>query len=78
MDNPWVSEDFASLKLGVPKSTLKKWREIGYLRPGTHWRSAPENQLKPWKPSVIYHLRWCTEVLNYWKQHDAPIENEAA
>ncbi len=76
--SPWVTEKEASKILGVNESTLSHWREIGYLKPGTHWRSSNEEQQIPWKPIVIYHIRWCKEVMDYWKQHDAHIFNMAA
>tara|TARA_Y100001968_G_C19438246_1_gene761037 strand:+ start:3247 stop:3486 length:240 start_codon:yes stop_codon:yes gene_type:complete len=75
---PWVSEQEASSRLGVSKKTLEFWREIGYLKPGTHWRSSSERQQKPWNPKVIYHLRWCKEIIEYWKEHDVPLSRIAA
>ena len=78
IDNPWVSSSEASRFLGVSEATLRHWREIGYLKPGTHWRSAPISQLKPWEPEVIYHMRWCKEEMDYWHAHDARITNLAA
>ncbi len=76
--SPWVSETEASKKLGVSRQTLEYWREIGYLKPGTHWRSSTSMKNKLWEPSFIYHLRWCKEILDYWKSHDVPISNIAA
>ncbi len=77
-DNPWVSSQIASAALGVTEKTLQGWREIGYLKPGTHWKSADNSDHSPWKPEVIYHLRWCQEGIEYWRNHDAPIGREAA
>ncbi len=76
--SPWVEENEAIQKLGVTKQTLMIWRERGYLQPGTHWRSSPEDQPVPWKPKVIYHLRWCKEIIDYWKKEDSPISELAA
>ena len=50
-ESPWVTEKEASNQLGVEEATLQFWREIGYLRPGTHWRKFyeeyyPENSLE--------------------------------
>ena len=59
--SPWVSGEEASSSLGVTEGTLQLWREVGYLKPGTHWRSSPDKQSRPWKPEVIYHLPWCRE-----------------
>ncbi|KGG12608.1 MULTISPECIES: hypothetical protein [Prochlorococcus] len=77
-DTQWLDEIGASVELGVNPETLKLWREIGYLKPGTHWRSAPNNESMPWTPKVIYHLRWCKEVIEYWQKKDAPISSIAA
>ena len=76
--NQWLLEEEASESLGVSAKTLQHWREIGYLKPGTHWRSSPGMQNKPWNPDVIYHLRWCKEVIEYWKDKDAAISRIAA
>ena len=77
-ESPWVSGQEASAGLGVSEETLQLWREIGYLKPGTHWRSAQESKTMPWKPEVIYHLSWCEEEINYWLSEDAPINDLAA
>ncbi|WP_320667998.1 hypothetical protein [Prochlorococcus sp. MIT 1307] len=77
-DSPWVSGKEASHHLGVSEKTLQLWREIGYLKPGTHWRSALTSHQMPWKPEVLYHLRWCEEEINYWLAQDAPINDMAA
>ena len=77
-ENPWVNSKLASEKLGVSEKTLKSWREIGYLKPGTHWRSAPNEDQLPWQPKVMYHLRWCQEIIDYWDREDAPITRLAA
>ena len=77
-ESPWVTENVASQKLGVSEETLRFWREVGYLKPGTHWRSSPNDPQLPWTPRVIYHLRWCTEIIDYWQKEDAPILRLAA
>ena len=74
----WVSEKEAGEVLGVDEKTLEIWREVGYLKPGTHWRSSTEPNQSPWKPKVFYHINWCREVIDYWKEHDAPIGQMAA
>ena len=78
IENTWVSAREASNLLGVSEGTLQTWREVGYLKPGTHWRSSPDSQSNPWKPDVIYHIRWCKEEMAYWKAQDAPIRDIAA
>ncbi len=77
-EGAWVTSKEASEHFGVSETTLDYWREIGYLKPGTHWRSAPKSQLIPWTPEVIYHLNWCKEEMEYWRSHDAPINDQAA
>ncbi len=77
-ENPWATSIEASNFLGVSENTLELWREIGYLKAGTHWRSAPISQVSPWRPEVIYHLRWCKEEMEYWRAHDARIVEIAA
>ena len=77
-NNPWGTPTEASSRLGVSERTLHLWREIGYLKPGTHWRSANKTQAMPWKPEVIYHLQWCKEEIDYWLAQDAPINDIAA
>ncbi len=77
-NNQWLLEEDASRHLGVSQKTLQHWREIGYLKPGTHWRSAPSISYLPWKPKVIYHLRWCREIIDYWRERDAPMTDLAA
>ena len=74
----WLLEDEASKELGVTKKTLRYWREVGYLKPGTHWRSAPVDNVSPWNPKVIYHLCWCKEIIEYWRSKDAPLSDIAA
>ena len=76
--SPWVNEEEASISLGLSEETLQKWREVGYLKPGTHWRSCPNEQPVPWKPKVIYHLSWCKEIIEYWREEDAPISSLVA
>ncbi len=77
-ESPWVSGQEACAYLGVSEKTLQLWREVGYLKPGTHWRSSREGCGLPWKPEVIYHLRWCQEEIDYWLSQDAPIKDFAA
>tara|TARA_Y100001968_G_scaffold330263_1_gene381608 strand:- start:895 stop:1134 length:240 start_codon:yes stop_codon:yes gene_type:complete len=77
-ESPWVNEELASEKLGVSEDTLRSWREIGYLKPGTHWRSSPVEEQIAWKPKVIYHLRWCKEIIDYWDNEDAPVSRLVA
>ncbi|WP_269623115.1 hypothetical protein [Prochlorococcus marinus] len=76
--NKWLEESEASKELGVSEKTLKYWREVGYLKAGTHWRSAPDSNSKPWNPIVIYRLNWCMEIIEYWRSRDVPMNDLAA
>ena len=71
----WASSVEASNHLGISESTLNLWREIGYLKEGTHWRflNCTNKSL-----GVIYHLDWCQEEMEYWKSHHALIQGLAA
>ena len=77
-ESQWVSSKHASDSLGVSETTLQLWREIGCLKPGTHWRSSQTSQAMDWRPEVIYHLRWFKEEIDYWLSQDAPINDIAA
>ena len=77
-ESPWVSEKEASNQLGVNEKTLLYWREIGYLKPGTHWRKLDEGENHSLKPTVLYHLRWSQEVIEYWRDHNAPMTDLVA
>ena len=74
----WGTADQASEYLGVTKETLRSWREVGYLKPGTHWRSSDLRGSLPWSPEVLYHLSWCKEEMEYWRSHHAPVGEIAA
>ena len=73
--SPWVSEKKASEIFCVKEKTLEFWREIGYLKPGTHWRVSMDEKKSPLRTIIFYHIPWCKEVIEYWKQHDAPISD---
>ena len=77
-DDRWVSEKEASHYLGVSEQKLRIWREVGYLKPGTHWRIFQELKNSRWASEVIYHLPWCQEEINHWLAKDAPINDVAA
>ena len=77
-DNPWVSSIAASNNLGVSETTLILWREIGYLKHGTHWRRLNEFISVNATEEILYHMDWCKEEMEYWKSHNAIIEGLAA
>ena len=76
--SPWVSEAEAIKRLDVTWQTLRSWREIGYLKQGTHWRLNRNNHKSITHSKVIYHLNWCNEVMEYWRDQDAPISKKVA
>ncbi len=70
---PWVNSVEASKELGITSKTLDLWREIGYLKEGTHWRYSYKKYSRLMKFGLVYHLEWCKEEMEYWKSHDAKI-----
>ena len=53
-------------------------REMGYLKPGYHWRSSNDPKQLPWKPKVFYFIRGCKEVIAYWQNNDNSFVHRAA
>ena len=76
--NPWVDPQIASKCMGVSENTLSLWRNIGYLKYGTHWRKSYCLRLENKKEAILYHLDWCKEEMEYWKSRNAIIEVVAA
>ena len=74
----WFLEEDASRYLGVSQKTLQHWREIGYLKPGSHWRSAPSINYLPWNPKVLYHISCCKEIIESWRERESPASELAA
>ncbi len=74
----WLSEKEASKALRVDEQVLELYREKGYLKPGSHWRSSNDPMQFPWKPKVSYRLSQCQEVVDYWKNNEPSFEQEAA
>ena len=73
-DYPWASSLKASIHLGVTEKTLNHWREIGYLKYGTHWRNSVSIATTPRTSEVVYQVNWCKEEMEYWRSHNAIIE----
>ena len=69
----WFDELEASSHLGVSTKTLTHWRELGFLKEGTHWRVEADCI----SGQVLYRLSWCQEEMIYWKDHDACIFKNA-
>ena len=64
LGNIWKSSYFAAEELGTTEIKLSYFREIGFLKPGIHWKSSPYGQKKPWNPKVIYNLNMCKKIIN--------------
>ncbi len=80
----WGNSETACQLIGINNSTLKKLREHGYLKQGTHWRQILENSSnhfdasKQFEDKIVYHIPWCIEEISIWKARDARIPFQAA
>ena len=74
----WLSLKEASEALRGEQQSLEVLREIGYLKPGAHWRSSNDPNQLPWKPKVFYLISGCKEVIDYWKDKSASFDKIAA
>ena len=74
----WLSEKEASEALRVGKKTLEIFREEGYLKPGSHWRSSTDPEQLPWKPKVFYCISKCEEIFGLWEDNDICFDEVAA
>tara|TARA_B100001250_G_C19786454_1_gene784415 strand:- start:298 stop:546 length:249 start_codon:yes stop_codon:yes gene_type:complete len=67
----WLSGSEASEILSVDEQVLEVLRELGYLKPGSHWRSSSDPDQLPWKPKVFYLISGCKEVIEYMQSDDS-------
>tara|TARA_Y100001968_G_C18797958_1_gene454243 strand:+ start:192 stop:434 length:243 start_codon:yes stop_codon:yes gene_type:complete len=74
----WLSEKEASEVLRVDEQILELFREVGYLKPGSHWRSSNDPGQLPWKPKVFYRISGCKEVIEYWLDNVASLDQIVA
>ena len=74
----WLSEKEASEVLRVDELSLEVLREMGYLKPGSHWRSSNDPKQLPWKPKVFYFISGCQKVIEYWQNNDDSFGQRAA
>ena len=74
----WLSAKEASEVLRVDEQTLEVLREMGYLKPGSHWKSSTDPKQLPWKPKVFYLISGCKEVIEYRKVVEASLDQIAA
>ena len=65
----WLSGKEASEVLRVDEQSLDFLREMGDLKPGSHWRSSNDPDQLPWKPKALYSIRGCKEVVDYCKDN---------
>ena len=77
-ENPWLNSKEACEYFKASPGTLKLWREIGYLKEGTHWRRQNYACSISLNQEIYYHKSWCQEEIEYWRQQDAPIGRLAA
>ena len=59
----WTSSSSMAERLGINESTLSSFREKGILKPGVHWKSDPNGQIKPWNPVPIYNIELCEKFI---------------
>ena len=74
----WLSGKEASEVLRVDEQFLDLLREMGYLKPGFHWRSSNDPKQLPWKPKVFYFISECKEVVEYLQKNDDSFTQRAA
>ena len=64
LGNIWQSSYFAAEELGTTEIKLSYFREIGFLKPGIHWKSSPYGQKKPWNPEALYNTKLCKKIID--------------
>ena len=74
----WLSEQEASKVLRVDEQTLNLLRELGSLKPGSHWRSSNDPAQLPWKPKVLYCISGCKEFIELCQNNDLSFDQIAA
>ena len=60
----WTPSRAAAHELSVSEFQLSFLRENGFFKPGIHWKSSPNGQLKPWNPEALYNVKLCRIVIN--------------
>ena len=64
LENIWHPSNSAAKYLGITEINLSYLRENGFLKPGIHWRSAPNGQNKPWNPEALYNINMCKKIVD--------------
>ena len=60
-NSPWVPTAELSKRLGISTRTIKRRRNDGVFRMGTHYRlTGSPNAIRP---NYLYHTRKCAEIL---------------
>ncbi len=77
-ESNWLSAKEASEVLRVDEQLLEVLREMGYLKPGSHWRSSNDPKQLPWKPKVFYLIGGCKAVVDSWKKNYVSSDQIAA
>ena len=78
IESQWVSEKQVSEVLRIEQKNLEVLREMGFLKPGTHWKSSLDPKQLPWCPKVLYNIRCCKEFIEHWDKHDYSFSKIAA
>ena len=74
----WLSGKEASKVLRVDEQSLDFLREMGDLKPGSHWRSSNDPDQFPWNPKAFYLVSGCKEVIDNCKDNCAYFDQIAA
>ncbi len=74
----WLSEKEACALLEVDEKILELLREMGYLKPGAHWKSSNDPGQLPWKPKVYYFIDGCKEVIESWQNKNPSFDQKVA
>ena len=70
LGNIWHSSNSAAAYLGITEIKLSYLRENGFLKPGTHWKSSPHGQKKPWNPEALYNSSLCKKIIDKYYSED--------
>ena len=74
----WLPGKEASEVLRVDEQSLDFLREMGDLKPGSHWKSSNDPDQLPWKPKAFYLISGCKEVIDNCKDNCAYFDQIAA
>ena len=66
---PWRPSRYACQFLQVSDSTLYKYRKLGFLKPGLHWKYKFQHHPKS---GILYDLEACDKALR--EMAETPVE----